>query len=372
MDHLFIEDPRASCLNIEYKDEQYHCMPSAERFSAHTGVCQILGSKSIRGSRCQLAVGDIVRFGSVGVLISEIDTGGTGQSDGSLSSTDISELMQHVVCNDDDELTNCDSGLDTDDEVGDGSSDNDATADEATGAESDVGTTDGGPPICYVCYDEGDDENPLIAPCMCSGDTKYIHVSCLKRWNTGDEKNEICAVFDETNLRKCTICKAPYPAKTKVPSGETVSLLPDKLQAPSITFIVITKHSSANMATNTRYQLSLANLRANHAERPLLVGRSSQCDMILKYRTVSTVHAEVHYHNGEFSVQDIGSSNGTLRYIYKPLRLHVGQPVHLKFGRTVVSLKAKRRLRLASLFSSFSTSCNTSEQPKPPPAVTEL
>ncbi|RLO04129.1 hypothetical protein DYB28_008105 [Aphanomyces astaci] len=81
-----------------------------------------------------------------------------------------------------------------------------------------------------------------------------------------------------------------------------------------------------------------------------MIGRSSQCDLVLKYRTVSTIHAELHYSKGEWFVKDAGSSNGTLRYIYRPLTLPGNQMLHVKFGRTVLSIKPTKKLRLPSLF----------------------
>ena len=328
-------------------------MPSTERFSAHTGICQILGSKSIRGSRHLLQVGDIVRFGSVGVLVAEINTGKTGHTDNALSSMELAKLINRVVSSEEENPRDFDSGVDTDEEA-EGVSD--AEIKDVSVMNKLSLTSDHGPNMCYVCYDESEEGNPLISPCKCSGDTKYIHVDCLKRWNRGEDRNEICTVIDEANLRACTICKSAYPVETKIPSGEVVSLLPDKLKPPCITFVVVTRHSSTNMAVNTKFQLSMSSLLDQDMNRPLLVGRSSQCDMVLKYRTVSTVHAEIHYNEGNFHVQDVGSSNGTLRFLYQPLHLRAGMAVHLKFGRTVVSLKAKKKISLSSLFSGFSAS----------------
>ena len=154
------------------------------------------------------------------------------------------------------------------------------------------------------------------------------------------------------------------------------SLLPDKLDGPSITFMVVTKHSSSSMATNAKFQLSVKSLLTQNFLRPLLVGRSSQCDLILKYRTVSTVHAEIRYEDGEFYVSDIGSSNGTLRYLYQPLPLPTGVLIHLKFGRTVVSLKSKRKSRLNRFFSlsglssSLSTLGSSGSSSQPPAQAT--
>ncbi|TYZ58441.1 hypothetical protein PybrP1_000252 [[Pythium] brassicae (nom. inval.)] len=341
---IFIEDPRAPCLNIDYSNDAYRLLPSSEKFSAHTGVCQILGTKCIRGGKHRIKVGDIIRFGSVGLLVTEIDTGGMGPNDACLSTSEVNSLIQRVVCHDE-AIVDADSGMDTDDDAGEVSG-NDESKPRASQQRQSSSA------ICYVCYDESEDDNPLISPCKCSGDTKYIHLNCLKRWNTNGEKNEICTVLDESNARTCSICKAPYPSKTRLPSGKSISLLPDRLSAPNIMFQVVTKHSSSTLNLSTRYQLSYKMLMDNDIGRALMVGRSSQCDLVLKYRTVSTIHAEIHYSKGEFFLKDAGSSNGTLRYIYRPLTLHNNQSLHVKFGRTVLSIKPTKKIRLPHFFSS--------------------
>lgn len=349
---IFIEDPRAPCLTIDYSNETYRLLPSSEKFSAHTGVCQILGTKCIRGGKHRIRVGDIIRFGSVGLMVTEIDTGGVGSNDGSLSTSEINNLIQRVICYDD-LIADVDSGLDTDDEIGEASGNDESKPRSSLQRHSTSA-------FCYVCYDESEDDNPLISPCKCAGDTKYIHLNCLKRWNTNGEKNEICTVLDESNARTCSICKAPYPSKTRLPSGKVVSLLPDRLNPPTIMFQVVTKHSSSTLNLSTRYQLSYKMLLENEIHRPLMVGRSSQCDLVLKYRTVSTIHAEIHYSKGEFFLKDAGSSNGTLRYIYRPLTLHNNQPLHIKFGRTVLSIKPTKKIRLPHFFGGSSNSVNSS------------
>ncbi|TMW67797.1 hypothetical protein Poli38472_007469 [Pythium oligandrum] len=341
-ERIFIEDPRAPCLTIDYTNEAYRLMPSSEKFSAHTGVCQILGTKCIRGGKHRIRVGDIIRFGSVGLLVTEIDTAGIGPNDATLSPSEINSLIQRVICHDE-AIADVDSGLDTDDDAGDASG-NDESKPRASAQRQSTSA------MCYVCYDESEEGNPLISPCKCAGDTKYIHLNCLKRWNTNGEKNEICTVLDESNARTCSICKAPYPSKTRLPNGKFVSLLPDRLNPPTIMFQVVTKHSSSTLNLSTRYQLSYKMLLENDIHRPLMVGRSSQCDLVLKYRTVSTIHAEIHYAKGEFFLKDAGSSNGTLRYIYRPLSLHNNQSLHVKFGRTVLSIKPTKKIRLPHFF----------------------
>jgi hypothetical protein len=43
---------------------------------------------------------------------------------------------------------------------------------------------------CYMCFDDEDtEENPLVAPCLCKGGTRYVHVECLQKWQ--------CAAADD-------------------------------------------------------------------------------------------------------------------------------------------------------------------------------
>lgn len=37
--------------------------------------------------------------------------------------------------------------------------------------------------VCYMCYETHDTpSDPLVAPCDCKGDTRYLHVQCLQKW----------------------------------------------------------------------------------------------------------------------------------------------------------------------------------------------
>ncbi len=38
--------------------------------------------------------------------------------------------------------------------------------------------------LCRFCFEDEADrpDEPLIAPCACKGGQKYVHLSCLRRW----------------------------------------------------------------------------------------------------------------------------------------------------------------------------------------------
>ena len=196
-------------------------------------------------------------------------------------------------------------------------------------------------PVCYMCFDEEDsDTNPLITPCKCSGDTKYVHVDCLRKWHTAEADNQIC--FLSSVDATCSVCKSTFKSDFKLKDGRHVKLFKSSLEPPYVSLLVATKHEMAQRLFNTRFQLSFSTLLkpdGRNATRPLLLGRSSGSDMVLDYRTVSARHAAIRFKNGEFIFTDAGSSNGSYLYLRRPLELSPSQSVQFRLGRSMISMK---------------------------------
>lgn len=199
----------------------------------------------------------------------------------------------------------------------------------------------GDKPVCYMCFDEEDsDENPLITPCKCSGDTKYVHVECLRKWHTAEADNQIC--FLSSVDATCSVCKSTFKSDFKLKDGRHVKLFKSSLEPPYVSLLVATKHEMAQRLFNTRFQLSFSTLLkpdGRNGTRPLLLGRSSGSDMVLDYRTVSARHAAIRFKNGEFIFTDAGSSNGSYLYLRRPLELSPSQSVQFRLGRSMISMK---------------------------------
>ena len=71
-----------------------------------------------------------------------------------------------------------------------------------------------GPPlpegaVCRVCFD-GDDDEPLVSPCACRGDSRFAHLSCLKRWAESASKSGGAQSY------KCPTCVTRYHGPTAV------------------------------------------------------------------------------------------------------------------------------------------------------------
>lgn len=59
---------------------------------------------------------------------------------------------------------------------------------------------------CRICLENGSRKD-FIAPCRCSGSSKWVHRSCLDRWR---------AIREEKAFYNCTVCLSEY---TFMPSG---------------------------------------------------------------------------------------------------------------------------------------------------------
>ncbi|TMW61986.1 hypothetical protein Poli38472_009479 [Pythium oligandrum] len=391
MKDCVLNDTRATTLAVKYDNSvgKFVCGSSIERFSGHTGVCRVLGSKKYPIIPHSLQIGDLLRIGSVGLVVCEINRGPAEENLESLTEEEYQYIKENFLSvplqqtfRPTDPRNNNDGEHDDDDGEDDEESRQNKlrageTSDEGESEEdghkrasedSEDGECFGGGArskahrlkdglggekrFCYICYDgeEEPDENPLVAPCNCKGDTKYVHLECLQRWNNnldadGTNPNQkMCAVTNTDGLDVCSICKATYLTSVKLEDGRVVSLMAKKLPPPYVTFAVVTQHetrSRSTTLTNTRFQLSFANMP--RGQPYLTIGRSTTNNMTLRYRTVSQLHAKLKFEDNNFYLYDAQSSNGTMLFLSRPLELEWNKTMHVKIGRTILTLKSKKR-----------------------------
>jgi len=322
-----LSDTRACQLLVTTHSKSFWVVPAPEAFSRHSGTCRLLGDRKHPAANHTLQVGDFLRVGSVGVVVIETHDGIENRV---LSEEKIQKIMK--------DTTNNNGGfLDLAETDGENSED---SMDEVQ--ETNLPTTEiGDKPVCYMCFDDEDtDENPLITPCKCIGDTKYVHVECLRKWHTAEADNKIC--FLSSVDATCSVCKSSFKSDFKLKDGRHVKLFKSSLEPPYVSLLVATKHEMAQRLFNTRFQLSFSTLlRADgrNATRALQLGRSSGSDMVLDYRTVSARHASIRFKNGEFIFTDSSSSNGSYLYLRRPLELSPSQSVQFRLGRSMISMK---------------------------------
>lgn len=191
-----------------------------------------------------------------------------------------------------------------------------ATSDEHVESDEDVdngGAQDA--PQCYICYEEGHQGDPLINPCQCAGSVKYVHLNCLQRWIQPEGSSAVNT--------HCPVCKVRYPEKTQAMM----------VRPPAI----LLESWSNHRALKLRHWVSFA----QHGTASL--GRfADKNDVVIPDHSVSGEHAKVMHSNDEFWLHDLESSNGTFIRLCSPLRLQFGESLHLKMGKSLLQLQAKR------------------------------
>jgi len=323
-----LSDTRACQLLVTTHAKSFWVVPAPEAFSRHSGTCRLLGDRKHPPAPHTLQVGDFLRVGSVGVVVIETHDGNENRV---LSEEKIQKIMKDTTSGNGGFLDLAET---------DGENSDDESLREAMDRSSQIGEH-GDNPVCYMCFDEENtDENPLITPCKCSGDTKFVHVECLRKWHTAEADNQIC--FLSSVDATCSVCKSTFKSDFKLRDGRQVKLFKSSLEPPYVSLLVATKHEMAQRLFNTRFQLSFSTLLkpdGRNGTRPLLLGRSSGSDMVLDYRTVSARHASIRFKNGEFIFTDAGSSNGSYLYLRRPVELSPSQPVQFRLGRSMISMK---------------------------------
>lgn len=329
-----LSDTRACQLLVTTHGKSFWVVPAPEAFSRHSGTCRLLGDRKHPPAPHTLQVGDFLRVGSVGVVVIETHNGVENRL---LSEEKIQKIMKDTTSGNGGFLDMGETdGENSEDESVEGG----ARIDTSTKTQREGGGG-GESPVCYMCFDEESSEsNPLITPCKCSGDTKYVHVDCLRKWHTAEADNQIC--FLSSVDATCSVCKSTFKSDFKLTDGRHVKLFKSSLEPPYVSLLVATKHEMAQRLFKTRFQLSFSTLLkpdGRNASRPLLLGRSSASDMVLDYRTVSARHASIRFKNGEFIFTDAGSSNGSYLYLRRPVELSPSQPVQFRLGRSMISMK---------------------------------
>jgi hypothetical protein len=94
-----------------------------------------------------------------------------------------------------------------------------------------LGLTNGEKYICYMCYETHNTiEDPLIAPCDCRGDTRFLHVQCLQRWyqssshGGGGAQAQVIRTTGN-GAPACKICGAAYKTTFRRHDGRKASIL---------------------------------------------------------------------------------------------------------------------------------------------------
>ena len=171
--------------------------------------------------------------------------------------------------------------------------------------------------LCRICYcDEKEVKSPLVNLCNCSGDVKYIHLSCLSRWL--ETKSKILNLSNDIskhiffNKINCEICKEKYPEIVfDVIKKKTYQVFkPEKifsfLNEIYNNYIVFESFELIN-------QKKLIYIISFDEKNAISIGRGQDCDVRLGDVTVSRTHSLfLRTKENKIMIKDAGSKFGTL------------------------------------------------------------
>lgn len=102
-------------------------------------------------------------------------------------------------------------------------------------------------PICRVCLEEAEiGQNPLIAPCKCSGSAKYIHIKCIQEWFSkimNPRKVGACIQLEWKPL-VCELCNQSLPFKMYLDDCKYFTVNIPRPQKPYLVLNPISKDKS--------------------------------------------------------------------------------------------------------------------------------
>lgn len=194
--------------------------------------------------------------------------------------------------------------------------------------------------VCRVCLlDHQTSSNPLIAPCKCKGQSRFIHVDCLQQWMKSrlNVKVSGTAVAYLWRRMDCDHCKEIFP--TTISYGDEVR---DLIQfiPPSGPYIVLEDLRSANYMTRGFHVVSLGE------DGTLRIGRSADCEIYLSDVSISRFHANIYLHKGGFFLEDRDSKFGTMVQVVSRLVLMPGFNATLQTKNVVLKVYVRRPFRL--------------------------
>jgi hypothetical protein len=353
---MAIPDSRAHRLLVSYC-QGWHLVPFPEVFSRHSGTCYVVGDRNNTGIPFQIKIGDCFRLGSVGLVVSELKL--PDQEEQKLDAKSLQFLKDEALAFDmheewaqlaseelaEKEGENASRGSSSGerldnmgkstktmmelDNLSQKSQENDEEDDTAGTGRERKRTVSGEHRLgsggvigsaqerffCYMCYEmHNTEEDPLIAPCDCKGDTRFLHVQCLQKWYHSSALGTHAQVIRTTGngAPACKICGSAYKTNFRRQDGRKASILENEHNGPYISLVVVTHHDTNPGLFNTKFRLKfgrqlLPNSMNNQsipdeALNTIMIGRSSSCAMVLDYRTVSTTHAKITFSVRTFCV----------------------------------------------------------------------
>ena len=159
--------------------------------------------------------------------------------------------------------------------------------------------------ICRICLggdgdeSESTEDNPLFAPCICSGTMKYVHLECMKQWvhnKRHSKETDRVKSYNWKNL-ECELCKHKIHEEFEF-NGRKYYLL-DYERPTEGHYLVM--ESFTNTPHKTIHVVVIPESVAKKKKEILIkVGRGTEVDIRITDISVSRFHARIQYAHGEF------------------------------------------------------------------------
>lgn len=203
---------------------------------------------------------------------------------------------------------------------------------------------------CRICLgNESEDtdsgENPLFAPCLCSGTMKYVHLNCMKEWVHAKRHSKEGDRVKSYNWKflECELCKNKIHEEFEY-KGRKYYLL--EYSRPSEGHYIVLE-SFTNTPHKTIHVVTIPNELAKKKSSILVkVGRGTEVDIRITDISVSRFHSKIYFSKGEFYCIDNFSKFGTVALLRQPISLpqkgeHFFQ---IQVGKHLIELEAESHI----------------------------
>ena len=192
--------------------------------------------------------------------------------------------------------------------------------------------------VCRICFcgedpsleDEKDPQgvkaNPLLAPCGCTGSSRYIHLSCLQSWleRSRMDYEQLESVTTIYRVSSCELCSTKYPDIINYGGQKYEIFKVDKPQ--DIPYLIL---EVLGMAEGKNFKII-----GVPRDKVIVIGRHESCEIIVNDQSISQRHSKIFYSSllNKFILQDLDSKYGTLKVIMTPLKIEPGRLEFVQVG----------------------------------------
>ncbi len=203
--------------------------------------------------------------------------------------------------------------------------------------------------FCRICF-EDESISPLINPCQCKGDIKYIHLTCLKKWiktkifkQTINKEKFIIYSYEKIF---CEICKTEIPDLIKKEDNHIYEIWNFNDDIPFKNYIIFQinrkinkSYDNNNNEINTIYIINLIK------NKNITIGRSVYCDIIIKNLSISRIHCNLKLDasDNKIYINDNNSKYGTVVLLQSDFMEIYEEPLFLQFDKFLISLNVNKK-----------------------------